>query len=52
MLRFARHSGWEVVTNFGSEDFRLGVDEVLLSSGRVVDGTLPEETTAWVAPRG
>jgi len=51
VLRFARHAGWEVVTNFGSTDVPLDDAEVLLSSGPLRDGVLPSDTTVWVAPR-
>ena len=50
VLRFARHPGWEVVTNFGPTDVPLGEGEVLLSSGPRREGVLPAETTVWVAP--
>lgn len=52
VLRFARHGGWEVVTNFGTEDFELGNDAVMLSSGRAINGVLPRATTVWVDPTG
>ena len=51
VLRFARHDGWEVVTNFGDTDVPLDDAEVLLSSGPVRPGVVPAETTLWVAPR-
>ena len=52
VLRFARHGGWEVVTNFGTTDVPLDGAEVLLSSGPVRHDVVPAETTVWVAPRG
>ena len=52
VLRFARHGGWQVVTNFGPTDVPLDGGEVLLSSGPVRHGVLPAETTVWVAPPG
>ena len=52
VLRFARHGGWEVVTNFGTTDFPLDGAEVLLSSGPVRPDVVPAETTVWLAPRG
>ena len=51
VLRFARHEGWEVVTNFGASDVPLDGAEVLLSSGPLRAGVVPAETTVWVAPR-
>ncbi len=50
VLRFARHGGWDVVTNFGTEPFMLEKSEVLLSSGQRVDSAVPGHTTVWVAP--
>ena len=52
VLRFARHAGWHVVTNFGTTDVPLDGAEVLLSSGPVRHDVVPAETTVWVAPRG
>lgn len=52
VLRFARHPGWEVVTNFGATDVPLDGGEVLLSSGPVRQDVLPAETTVWIAPAG
>ncbi len=50
VLRYARHPGWEVVTNFGSEEHLLEGVQVLIGSGACADGILPAETTAWVVP--
>jgi alpha-glucosidase len=52
VLWFARHPGWEVVTNFGPTDVPLEGAEVLLSSGPLRPGVVPPETTLWVAPAG
>ena len=52
MLRFARHPGWEVVTNFGTTDVPLDGGEVLLSSGPHRPDVVPAETTVWMAPLG
>jgi alpha-glucosidase len=54
VLRFARPNGWEVVANFGTEPIDLGPDaaNVVLSSGEAVRGSLPGETTVWIAPAG
>ncbi|MGN6199776.1 glycoside hydrolase family 13 protein [Humibacter sp.] len=50
VLRFTRPGGWQVVTNFGSEDYPIedGANVVLSSSGAtdVVRG----ESTVWIAP--
>ena len=51
VLRFARHDGWEVVTNFGPTDMPLTGGEVLLSSGSLRHDVAPAETTLWWAPR-
>ncbi len=50
VLWFARHPGWQVVTNFGPTDVPLEGAEVLLSSGPLRPGVVPAETTVWVAP--
>ena len=52
VLRFGRHPGWEVVTNFGATDAPLDAGEVLLSSGPVGRDVLPAHTTVWIAPAG
>ncbi len=52
VLRFARHGGWEVVTNFGTTDFPMDGVKVLLSSGPVRPDVVPAETTVWLAPPG
>ena len=52
VLRFGRHPGWEVMTNFGAIEVPLGGGEVLLSSGPVPHDVLPAETTVWLAPPG
>jgi alpha-glucosidase len=52
VLRFARHPGWEVVTNFGTTDLPLHGGEVLLSSGVMRHDVVPAETTVWIAPPG
>lgn len=52
VLRFARPNGWQVVTNFGTEQFDLGADaaDVVLSTVALVDGALPGDASAWIAP--
>jgi alpha-glucosidase len=35
-------------TNFGSEPVALPAGEVLISSGELVDGQLPSDTTVWL----
>ncbi len=50
VLRFARHPGWEVVTNFGATDVPLGGGEVLLSSSPARHDVIPAQTTVWIAP--
>ncbi|MDO5734897.1 MAG: alpha-amylase family glycosyl hydrolase [Propionibacteriaceae bacterium] len=49
VLRFRRPNGWEVVTNFGTEPYELDRADVLVSTREVTDGTLPGESTAWLA---
>ena len=55
VLRFARPGGWEVVTNFGIEEYALeSTARVVLSSSddTGVTGSLPGESTVWIAPEG
>lgn len=52
VLRFARPNGWQVVTNFGSEPFDLGVDAADVVLGPVTEGALPGDSTVWIAPEG
>ena len=52
VLRFARHPGWEVMTNFGTTDMPLIDGEVLLSSGQHRHDVLPAETTVWIRRLG
>lgn len=53
VLWFERPNGWQIVTNFGTEPFALpdGI-AVALSSNGGGDGSLPGETTVWIAPDG
>ncbi|MBT2537000.1 alpha-amylase family glycosyl hydrolase [Arthrobacter sp. ISL-69] len=48
VLQFSRHGGWQSVTNFGVVPVELPAGEVLLSSGPLVAGELPGNTTAWL----
>nr|WP_052226760.1 glycoside hydrolase family 13 protein [Microbacterium mangrovi] len=52
VLRFRRPGGWEVVTVFGSEPYRLeaGSGEVVLATAPVEGGMMPGESTVWIAP--
>jgi alpha-glucosidase len=50
VLRFVRPNGWQVVTNFGSEPYELDRADVLLASQDAPLGTVPGETTVWLAP--
>lgn len=52
VLYFARHEGWQVVTNFGEDPVPLPPGQVLLAGAEIVDGRLPGETTAWLRPPG
>jgi alpha-glucosidase len=52
VLRFARHPGWEVMTNFGATDIPLNGGEVLLSSAPMRHDVVPAETTVWIRPLG
>ncbi|TLM85947.1 glycoside hydrolase family 13 protein [Pseudarthrobacter sp. NamE5] len=48
VLHFMRPGGWHVVANFGTAAVELPDGEVLISSGRIEDGRLPRESTAWL----
>ena len=48
VLHFTRPGGWQSITNFGSSPVPLPVGKVLLSSGPLLDGLLPADTTAWL----
>ncbi|WP_129788304.1 glycoside hydrolase family 13 protein [Promicromonospora panici] len=48
VVRFARPSGWQVVTNFGTDPVALPDGEVLLTSGPLAGTQLPASTTAWI----
>ncbi|WP_345751860.1 glycoside hydrolase family 13 protein [Microbacterium rhizophilus] len=57
VLRFRRPNGWQVVTNFGTEPYELGPSELASGDGEVVlssdggtAGSVPAETTIWIAP--
>ncbi|ALO94971.1 Alpha-amylase [Streptomyces hygroscopicus subsp. limoneus] len=50
VLDFGRTETWRNVTNIGTEPVPLPPGEVLLSSGPLPqDGTLPPDTTVWLA---
>jgi len=48
VLHFERPGGVRCVTNFGVEPIVLPDGDVLLSSGRLADGRLPRDATAWL----
>ncbi|MFI7697760.1 glycoside hydrolase family 13 protein [Nonomuraea sp. NPDC049480] len=48
VLAFRRDSGLTCVANLGADPVRLPAGEVVLASGRLVDGALPADTTAWL----
>ena len=48
VLQFARHGGWQSVTNFGAEPVELPAGEVLLSSAPLDGKLLPGNTTVWL----
>lgn len=54
VVRYVRPNGWEVITNFGPTEAPLpaGTDltRMVLSSGEPADGSIPAETTIWLAP--
>src|SRR5690606_27329550 len=50
VLAFTRDSGVTCVTNLGPRPVPLPDRPVLLASGRLEDGALPPDTTAWLRP--
>ena len=52
ILHFARANGWQSVTNFGGPAVPLPSGAILLSSGPLFDGLLPEDTTVWLKVEG
>ncbi|MDA8437377.1 MAG: glycoside hydrolase family 13 protein [Propionibacterium sp.] len=52
VLRFARPGGWEVVTNFGTQDYPLEPTADVVVSSSEFTGTLAGESTVWIAPEG
>jgi alpha-glucosidase len=47
-LAFERPGGWVCLTNFSSDPVPLPAGRVQVVSGPLVDGALPQATTAWV----
>ncbi|MEU1973063.1 glycoside hydrolase family 13 protein [Microbacterium sp. NPDC019599] len=52
VLHFRRPNGWEVVTNFGAEQYPLPAGDVELSSSPLGDAVIPAETTVWLVRPG
>ncbi|WOO83735.1 Oligo-1,6-glucosidase [Vanrija pseudolonga] len=50
VIHFERPGGWQSITNFGKEAIALPEGKVVVTSGELVDGKLPQDTTAWVVP--
>ncbi len=50
VLAFTRGSGVVVLVNFGREPVVIPEGQVLLASGDIVDGLLPEDTAVWIRP--
>lgn len=48
VLHFVRPGGWHSITNFGPEPVALPEGDVVITSGPLIKGTLPVDTTAWV----
>lgn len=47
-LAFARPGGWICITNIDADPIDLPAGDLLLTSGPLIDGRLPEATTAWL----
>lgn len=50
VLHFARPSGWQSITNFGTEPVTLPGGAVVITSEAVDGDRLPADTTAWLLP--
>ncbi|MFT6534518.1 MAG: alpha-glucosidase [Alpinimonas sp.] len=48
VVHFERPGGWHSITNFGKKPVALPSGNVMISSGPLLDGKLPANTTAWV----
>lgn len=48
VVHFTRPGGWHSITNFGKKAVSLPAGTVVLTSGPLLDGKLPANTTAWV----
>ncbi len=49
VVHFTRPGGWHCITNFGKRPLELPAGKVVISSGPLVDGKLPANTTVWIA---
>ena len=48
VLHFKRDGGWEVLTNFGKTPVAVPQGKLLVASGQLEGGKVPENTTVWV----
>lgn len=49
VIAYRRANGWASVTNFSSSPVKLPSGDIILTSSRLeADGSLPQDTTAWV----
>ena len=48
VVHFIRPGRWHSITNFGPAPVAVPSGEVVVSSGPLVDGLLPSDTTVWV----
>jgi len=48
VVHLVRPGGWHSVTNLGAAPIELPQGEVVLASGPLEEGRLPQDTTAWV----
>jgi alpha-glucosidase len=51
LLHFTRPGGWHCLTNIGPAPVDLPAGEVVVASGPLQDGLLPQDTTAWVVTK-
>nr|WP_218885425.1 glycoside hydrolase family 13 protein [Kineococcus aurantiacus] len=48
VVAFSRPGGWTVLTNFGPDPVAVPAGELVLSSGPLAGGLVPQDTTVWV----
>ena len=47
VLHYSRSNGWNCITNFRAQSYKMPKGEILISSQPVIDGQIPAGTTVW-----